>query len=87
MAEEPLRLPRADEAEIDPAKFTRYALCADHEEGKHKLRLFRSIFGRRYTVAILIEGLNGASGIVTTGWIVNRGGGRPRLLSAYPEAS
>ncbi len=39
----PERLPRADEAHIDPRKLRDYALNADHEpDGKHKARLFKA---------------------------------------------
>jgi hypothetical protein len=40
-------------------------------------------YGVRYSVPILIEGLNGQTHEVTTGWIVEKKGAAPRLTSAY----
>ena len=40
-------------------------------------------YGLRYSVPMLIEGLNGQTHEVTTGWIIERGGAPPRLASAY----
>ena len=42
----PARLPRGDEAEIDPRKLRDYPLNADHEpDGKHKARIFKATLG------------------------------------------
>lgn len=42
----PPRLPRCEEAEIEQAKLTEYALNADHEaQGRDKARVFRSALG------------------------------------------
>lgn len=40
-----LKLPRADEAAIDPKKLRDYALDPDHERGKDKARVFQSALG------------------------------------------
>ncbi|HYU60169.1 MAG TPA: hypothetical protein VEK39_05365 [Solirubrobacterales bacterium] len=39
--------------------------------------------GVRYSVPMLIEGLNGQTHEVTTGWIIEQEGAPPRLTSAY----
>jgi hypothetical protein len=41
----PNRLPKAREAAIPPEKLKSYALSADHEEGRFKARVFRSVLG------------------------------------------
>jgi uncharacterized protein len=40
-------------------------------------------YGVRYSVPMLIEGLNGQTHEVTTGWIVEQEGAPPRLTTAY----
>jgi hypothetical protein len=40
-------------------------------------------YGVRYSVPILVEGLNGQTHEVTTGWIIEQEGAPPRLTSAY----
>ncbi len=40
-------------------------------------------YGVRYSVSLMIEGLNGQTHEVTTGWIVEQDGAPPRLTSAY----
>ncbi|MGH2954083.1 MAG: DUF6883 domain-containing protein [Solirubrobacterales bacterium] len=40
-------------------------------------------YGLRYSVPMLIEGLNGQTHEVTTGWIIDREGAPPRLTTAY----
>ena len=46
MTETPLRLPKANEATIDPRKLRDYALNADHEgDGADKARVFASALG------------------------------------------
>ncbi len=40
-------------------------------------------YGLRYSVPMLIEGLNGQTQEVTTGWIIEQGGAPPRLTTAY----
>ena len=108
--ESPRRLPRADEAEVDPRKLYDYALNPDHAEGRHKARVFRSAlgiaqvdwpylrdqilerlaasevtrvesspWGFQYGVRVRIDGLNGATHAVMTGWIVV--GDRPPKLT------
>jgi hypothetical protein len=39
--------------------------------------------GVRYSVPMLIEGLNGQTHEVTTGWIIDQEGAPPRLTTAY----
>ena len=40
-----MRLPNATRARVDPERLRRYVLNPQHEEGKHKARVFRSVFG------------------------------------------
>lgn len=40
-------------------------------------------YGVRYSVPMLIEGLNGQTHEVTTGWIIEQEGAQPRLTTAY----
>ncbi len=40
-------------------------------------------YGVRYSVPILIEGLNGQTHEITTGWIIEQESAAPRLTSAY----
>lgn len=40
-------------------------------------------YGLRYSVPMLIEGLNGQTHEITTGWIIEQEGATPRLTSAY----
>lgn len=40
-------------------------------------------YGLRYSVPMLIEGLNGQTHEVTTGWIIDQEGALPRLTTAY----
>lgn len=40
-------------------------------------------YGMRYSVSMLIEGLNGQTHEVTTGWIIEEEGAPPRLTTAY----
>jgi filamentous hemagglutinin len=40
-------------------------------------------YGVRYSVPMLIEGLNGQTHEVTTGWIIEKEGAPPRFLTAY----
>jgi hypothetical protein len=42
---EPVRLPRADEAVIPTPKLVNYALDQTHERGQHKARVFASALG------------------------------------------
>lgn len=107
-------LPDAHRAIIDPEKLRDYVLSLDHDQGKHKARVFLSAlgvdrdsweylreqiatrvvaaevseartgrYGMRYSVSMLIEGLNGETHEVTTGWIIEQEGAPPRLTTAY----
>jgi hypothetical protein len=40
-------------------------------------------YGLRYSVPVLIEGLNGQTHEVITGWIIEQEGAPPRLTTAY----
>ena len=40
-----MRLPQGDRAIIDKRKVVDYCLSEDHDDGKHKARLFREILG------------------------------------------
>ena len=40
-----MKLPKGTEAIVDMTKLTDYCLNPDHEEGKHKARVFRSALG------------------------------------------
>ena len=40
-----MKVPGAEGAYIDLAKLRDYCLCANHAEGKHKARVFRSALG------------------------------------------
>jgi hypothetical protein len=40
-------------------------------------------YGLRYSVPILIDGLNGQTHEVMTGWIIEQDGAAPRLTTAY----
>lgn len=45
MADQPVRLPNADQARIPTDKLVRYALDPTHERGQHKARVFASALG------------------------------------------
>lgn len=49
-----MKLPNGDKAIIDPRKVTQYCLSPDHEDGRHKARLFESILGLRINDADLL---------------------------------
>jgi hypothetical protein len=40
-----MKLPNGDQAIIDPRKVTDYCLSPDHDDGKHKARLFQRLLG------------------------------------------
>src|SRR5262245_7153846 len=40
-----MQLPNGDQAIIDERKLTEYCLSPDHDEGKHKARLFQELLG------------------------------------------
>lgn len=57
-----MRLPRGDEAIIDRRKLVDYCLSFDHDEGKHKARLFRDVLGLTSDQAeTLVDALRGAA--------------------------
>ena len=47
MVTEAARLPNPDRAVVDIAKLSDYCLNPDHEDGKHKARVFASVLGIR----------------------------------------
>jgi Domain of unknown function (DUF6883) len=110
-----LRLPRVDEATIDPRKLCDYALNPEHPTGKHKARVFKAALdfdldsweelrdqilqrldaalvtavrqhrdGLEYTVAVSVDGRNGKTAVVITGWMYD-GDRPPRLTTLYVE--
>lgn len=40
-----MKLPRGDQAVIDSRKLTDYVLSTEHDDGKHKAKLFRELLG------------------------------------------
>ena len=40
-----MKLPRGNEALIDPRKLLDYVLSTEHDDGKHKAKLFRELLG------------------------------------------
>ena len=40
-----MKLPNGDKAIIDPRKVTDYSLSPEHDDGKHKARLFQELLG------------------------------------------
>ena len=40
-----MKLPNGNQAIIDPRKVTDYCLSPDHDDGKHKARLFHDLLG------------------------------------------
>jgi len=57
-----MKLPNADQAIIDPTKFTDYALNPEHDDGKHKAALFRNLLGiTADNLDVLMEALRDAA--------------------------
>lgn len=83
---------------MDLRKFDGYLLDPEHPDGKHKLRLWRSVFGVGEGEGRLLERLireQIARGVVTekgtgpmiTAWVSEHGDWRritPRFITAYP---
>jgi len=40
-----MKLPNGENAIIDPRKLTDYSLSQDHDDGKHKARVFQEVLG------------------------------------------
>src|SRR5437764_14481868 len=40
-----MKLPNGDKAILDPRKLTDYTLSPEHDDGKHKARLFQELLG------------------------------------------
>jgi hypothetical protein len=40
-----MKLPNGDQAVVDPRKLIAYSLDPEHDEGRHKARLFESLLG------------------------------------------
>lgn len=57
-----MRLPNGENAIIDQRKITEYCLCPEHDDGKHKARLFAETVGISLDDAeLLIEALRKAA--------------------------
>jgi len=52
-----VRLPRAEEAVIDPRKLVDYGLSETHPIGKHKAKVFASALGLTLSDAVFLESL------------------------------
>lgn len=99
---------------IPDSKIAGYSLNMDHETGRNKAIVFKSVlgytkdnykdlisniqknvshypavykgsseFGDRYEIVMALEGPNGKTANVTTGWMIDPGKTVPRLTSAY----
>jgi len=57
-----MRLPQGDKAIIDPRKVIDYCLSPDHDDGKHKARLFQDLLGLTHQhAAWLLDALKEAA--------------------------
>ena len=57
-----LRLPNGDRAIVDPRKLKDYCLSFDHDDGRHKARLFRERVGlQRDDADLLLDALRRAA--------------------------
>ena len=57
-----MSLPNGDRAIIDRRKITDYCLSGDHEDGRHKARLFRALVGlHQGNAVLLLDALGGAA--------------------------
>ena len=57
-----LKLPNGNEAIIDRRKITDYCLNLDHDDGRHKARLFQRLAGlNRHNAALLLDALRQAA--------------------------
>jgi hypothetical protein len=57
-----MKLPNGDKAIIDPRKVTDYSLSPEHDDGKHKARLFQELLGVSLENAqLLLDGLKEAA--------------------------
>ena len=52
-----MKLPQADQAEVDPGKLGRYLLSESHPVGKAKARFFRGAGFDESTIELLVQGL------------------------------
>ena len=71
-----MRLPNADQAIIDRRKLTDYCLSPEHDDGRHKARLFQDILGLNHENAdLLLDALRqaAAGGNATVGRTDNYG--------------
>ena len=56
-----MKLPHGDAAIIDQRKITDYCLSPDHDDGKHKARLFQNVLGlTRNHATLLLDALREA---------------------------
>jgi hypothetical protein len=57
-----MKLPDGDKAIIDQRKIIDYSLSPDHDDGKHKARLFQDLFGlTRAHATVLLDALKEAA--------------------------
>jgi hypothetical protein len=57
-----MKMPKGDRALIDPRKITDYCLSPDHDDGKHKARLFHDLLGlSSENAALLLDALKRAA--------------------------
>ena len=49
-----MKLPKGDQAIIDPRKVTDYCLSPDHDDGRHKAHLFQELLGLTLSDAPLL---------------------------------
>ena len=82
--------PNADRAVVDIRKLRDYCLDPEHDEGKHKARLFKDAklgrrdgYGQRYVVDFVLE-WRGKRAMVRSAWIIEHNADTPKLTSCYP---
>jgi hypothetical protein len=57
-----MKLPNGDRALIDPRKITHYCLSPEHDDGKHKARVFQDLLGLTLNDAdLLLDALERAA--------------------------
>jgi hypothetical protein len=86
------KLPNAERALVDIRKLRDYSLNPEHDEGKHKARVFKAALGftradaqklrEMYVIDFTTPGLHG-NVIIRTAWIVEVDTDFPRLVSCY----
>ena len=57
-----MKLPHGEQATIDPRKILDYSLSPEHDDGKHKAKLFETVLGlTRDHASLLIDALKEAA--------------------------